>query len=378
MQQKCFKPSSFPLRGNSILRLMCMVDPRIKEHARILVEYSTNVQAGEMVYIISDLDAHPLAVEVVRKIVERGAATMTIMDSSEISRAYMDTATNKTLDLFPKHQMEAIKASDVLIRLRSPGNTRAFAGIDPKRLMRRQKTTKPISEEVLTKRWCLTLHPNQALAQEAKMSLTDYQNFVYGATLLDWEKEAKLMRRLRDKLQENSTIRFIGKDTDLMASTKGRIWVASEGTNNMPSGEVFTSPVEKSVEGHIYFDIPFLYAGVEVQGVRLEFKNGKVINHSAEKGHDALDAAINADDRARYLGEMAIGTNRGIQQYTLNMLFDEKIGDTIHCALGNAYPECKGTNKSAVHVDIIKSMKDDGKILAGDFIIYENGKYFWE
>jgi aminopeptidase len=355
-----------------------MTDSRIKEHARILIEYSTNVRAGEMVYIISDLDAHPLAVEVVKQIAKRGAATLTIMDSSDLSRGYMDAATDEALDLFPKHQMEAIKASDVLIRLRSPSNTRAFAGLDPKRLMRRQKTTKPISEEVLTKRWCLTIHPNQALAQEAKMSLTNYQNFVYGATLLDWEKEAKLMRKLRDKLQESQTIQFLGKETDLKASTKNRVWVASEGTHNMPSGEVFTSPLEKSVEGQIYFDIPFLYAGTEIQGVRLEFKKGQVVKYSAEKGQEALDALLNVDEGARYLGEMAIGTNRGIQQYTLNMLFDEKIGDTIHCALGNAYPECRGTNQSAVHVDIIKSMKEDGKILAGNFTIYEKGKYFWE
>jgi aminopeptidase len=355
-----------------------MADPRIKEHARILVEYSTKVQAGEMVYIICDMDAHPLAVEVVKKCAERGAATLTIMDSSELSRGYMDAATDAALDLFPQHRMDAIKASDVLFRFRSPSNTRTFAGVDPKRIMRRQKTTNPISEEVLKKRWCLTLHPNQALAQEAKMSLTDYQDFVYGATLLDWEKEAKLMRKLRDKLQEHSTIRFVGKETDLKASTKGRLWVSSEGTHNMPSGEVFTSPEEKSVEGHIYFDIPFLYAGTEVEGVRLEFKDGKVISYSAEKGQEALDAALNVDDGARFLGEMAIGTNRGIQKYTLNMLFDEKIGDTIHCALGNAYPECKGVNQSAVHVDIIKNMKEDGKILAGDFVIYEKGKYFWE
>jgi aminopeptidase len=355
-----------------------LADPRISEHARILVEYSTNIQAGDMVYIISDLDAHPLAVEVVKQIAGKGAAALVILDSSEISRGFMDAATNAALDLFPKHQMEAIKASEVLIRLRSPSNTRAFAGVDPKRLMRRQRTTKPISEEVLTKRWCLTIHPNPALAQEAKMSLTDYQDFVYGATLLDWEKEARLMRKLRDQLQKSPTIQFIGKETDLKASTKDRLWVSSEGTNNMPSGEVFTSPVETSVEGYIYFDIPFLYAGTEIQGVRLEFKEGKVIKYSAERGYEALEAALNADEGAQYLGEMAIGTNRGIQHYTLNMLFDEKIGDTIHCALGNAYPECKGTNKSAVHVDIIKSMKEDGKILAGDFVIYNKGKYFWE
>lgn len=355
-----------------------MVDSRIVEHARILVEYSTKIQAEEMVYIISDLDAHPLAVEVVKQLAAKGAASMVIFDSSDLSRGFMDAATDDTIDLFPKHQMAAIKASDVLIRLRSPSNTRALAGVDPKRLMRRAKTTKPISDEILKKRWCLTIHPNQALAQEAKMSLIDYQDFVYGATLLDWEKEATLMRKLRDKLQESNTIQYIGKDTDLTASTEGRLWVASEGTHNMPSGEVFTSPVEKSVEGHIYFDIPFLYAGTEIQGVRLEFKEGKVVEYSAERGQEALKALMEVDEGARYLGEMAIGTNRGIKRYTLNMLFDEKIGDTIHCALGNAYPECKGTNKSAVHVDIIKSMKEDGKILAGDFVIYEKGKYFWE
>ncbi len=210
------------------------------------------------------------------------------------------------------------------------------------------------------------------------MSLPDYQTFVYNATLRDWENEAQLMRKLRDKLQKSTTIQYIGTETNLKASTKGRLWIASEGTNNMPSGEVFTSPDEKSVNGHIYFDIPFLYAANEIQGVRLVFKEGKVVEYSSEKGQEALDALLNVDEGARYLGEMAIGTNRGIQKYTLNMLFDEKIGDTIHCALGNAYPECKGTNKSAVHVDMIKTMKKDGKILAGDFVIYEQGKYFWE
>ncbi|MFW9830385.1 MAG: aminopeptidase [Candidatus Thorarchaeota archaeon] len=355
-----------------------MPDPRISEHARILVEYSTKVQPGDMVYIISDLDAHPLAIEIVKLVAAKGASPMVIMNSSELSRGYYDAVTTKGLDLFPKHRMEAIKASDVLLSLRAPSNTRALAGVDSKHLMRRSKTTKPISDIILNKRWCVTIHPNQALAQEAKMSLDDYQSFVYDATLRNWEKEAKLMRKLRDKLQENTTIRFTGEDTDLQASTNGRLWVASEGTNNMPSGEVFTSPVEQTVEGKIDFDIPFLYAGTEIAGVRLVFKNGKVVEHSADKGQGALDVLLDVDKGARYLGEMAIGTNRGIQHYTLNMLFDEKIGDTIHCALGNAYPECNGTNNSAVHVDIIKNMKDDGRIIAGDFIIYEKGKYFWE
>lgn len=355
-----------------------MVDSRIVEHARILVEHSTKVQPGEMVYIIADIGAHPLIVEVVKHVAKLSASSLVVMSSSELSRGYMDVATDEALDLFPRHRLEAIKASDVLISLSSPSNTRTFAGYDPKRLLRRQKTTKLLSDEVLKKRWCTTIHPNHALAQEAKMSLTEYQDFVYGAILLDWEKEAALMNKLREKLQKHNTIQFIGADTDLRAVTEGRTWIAAAGEKNMPSGEVFTSPVEKSVEGQIYFDIPFLFAGNEIQGVRLEFKEGKVVKYSAERGQASLEALLKVDEGVQYLGEMAIGTNRGIKRYTLNMLFDEKIGDTIHCALGNAYPECNGTNKSAIHVDMIKSMKEEGKILADDEVIYEKGRYFWE
>lgn len=186
------------------------------------------------------------------------------------------------------------------------------------------------------------------------------------------------MNKLREKLQKHKTLRYIGVETDLRAVIEGRTWIAAAGEKNMPSGEVFTSPVKTSVEGKIYFDIPFLYAGNEIQGVRLEFKEGKVVKYSAEKGQTALETLLNVDEGAKYLGEMAIGTNRGIKRYTLNMLFDEKIGDTIHCALGMAFPECQGTNESAVHVDMIKSMKEEGKILADDEVIYEKGRYFWE
>jgi len=244
--------------------------------------------------------------------------------------------------------------------------------------MRRQKANHPVSDEILKKRWCLTVHPCTGLAQEAKMSLSDYQDFVYGATLLDWEKEAALMLKLKTKLEQYKTIRYVGSDTDLTASTQDRTWVASVADKNLPSGEVFTSPVETPTEGRIYFDIPFLYAGTEIQGVRLQFRKGKVVKFSAERGQPALEALLGVDEGARRLGEMAIGTNRGIKRYTLNMLFDEKIGDTVHCALGNAYPECRGTNQSAVHVDMIKSMKEEGTILAGEEVVYEKGRYFWE
>ncbi|MHA2602092.1 MAG: aminopeptidase, partial [Candidatus Thorarchaeota archaeon SMTZ1-83] len=154
-------------------------------------------------------------------------------------------------------------------------------------------------------------------------------------------------------------------------------WVASDGKHNMPSGEVFTAPVEDTVEGKIYFDVPFMYQGKVIEGGRLKFEKGEGVDYSAEKSEDVLKEILEIDEGAKKLGEMAIGTNRGIKRYTLNMLFDEKIGDSIHCALGRAYPDCNGTNMSAVHVDIIKSMKE-GEIFAGDETIYSHGKYFFE
>lgn len=209
------------------------------------------------------------------------------------------------------------------------------------------------------------------------MSMDEYQTFVYGATLVDWKEESKNLFLMKEHLERHSDIRFVGPETDLYAKTEGRIWIASDGKHNMPSGEVFTAPVEDTVEGKIYFDIPFLQMGKVIEGVRLAFEKGEVVDFSAEKSEDTLKTVIETDEGSRRLGEMAIGTNRGIKQYTLNMLFDEKIGDTIHCALGRAYKENNGTNDSAVHVDMIKTMME-GEITAGDEVIYSKGKYFYE
>jgi aminopeptidase len=182
---------------------------------------------------------------------------------------------------------------------------------------------------------------------------------------------------MKEHLERHTDIRFIGPETDLYAKTEGRIWIASDGKHNLPSGEVFTAPIEDTVEGKIYFDIPFLQYGKVIEGVRLKFEKGEVVDFSAEKEEATLKRIVEIDEGSKRLGEMAIGTNRGIKRHTLNMLFDEKIGDTIHCALGRAYKDNNGTNESAVHVDMIKTMRE-GKILAGDEVIYENGKYFYE
>ncbi len=353
------------------------MDPRIVEHAKILVEWSTEVRRGDRVGIRATPEAHELVVALYKKIAEKGATPITLMSTEEMDRAFFDGADDDTIKTAPDHLEVFVEKLDVLIALRSPANTKALANVDPKKVIKRDVAMKKIQELYLSKRWCLTVHPTAALAQQANMSLNEYQEFVYGATLLDWKEESKLMYEMKEHLECHKDIRFTGPETDLYASTEGRIWIASDGKHNMPSGEVFTAPVEDTVEGKIYFDIPFLQQGKLIEGVRLSFEKGEVVDFSAEKAESTLKEIIEVDEGSRKLGEMAIGTNRGIKQYTLNMLFDEKIGDTIHCALGLAYDECNGTNDSAVHVDMIKTMKD-GVITAGDEVIYSKGKYFYE
>ncbi len=353
------------------------MDSRVIEHAKILVEWSTEVKPGDQVVINATPDAHELVVALYKEIAKAGGRVVTLMQSEEALRAFYDGASDETLQVIPEHLRAITEKCDVYIALRSPVNTRALANVDSKRIMLNSKTQQEIQNIRLGKRWALTVHPCQSLAQQANMSLEDYRDFVYRATLIDWKEESKLMFEMKNHLERHNDIRFTGPETDLSASTEGRIWIASDGKHNLPSGEVFTAPVEDTVEGKIYFDIPFFQQGKVIEGVRLTFEKGEVVDFSAEKEESTLKEIIEIDEGSRRLGEMAIGTNRGIKQYTLNMLFDEKIGDTIHCALGRAYKDNNGTNESAVHVDMIKTMHE-GEIIAGDEVIYSKGKYFYE
>ncbi|MFW9794471.1 MAG: aminopeptidase [Candidatus Thorarchaeota archaeon] len=353
------------------------MDPRVVEHAKILVEWSTEIKPGDMVAITASPDSHELVVALYNEIAKAGGRVITLMQSEEAARAFYEGSSDETLEILPEHLKALVEKCDVFISLRSPVNTRGLANVDSKKIILNSKTQREIQNIRLSKRWALTVHPCRSLAQEANMSLEEYREFVYGATLIDWKEESKLMYEMKEHLEKHKDIRFTGPETDLYASTEGRIWIASDGKHNMPSGEVFTAPVEDTVEGKIYFDIPFLIQGKVIEGVRLTFEKGEVVDFSAEKEESTLRNIIETDEGSRRLGEMAIGTNRAIKQYTLNMLFDEKIGDTIHCALGQAYKDNNGTNESAVHVDMIKTMHE-GEIYAGDELIASKGKYFYE
>jgi aminopeptidase len=335
------------------------------------------VKKGDLVVIRATPDSHDFVVALYKQIAEKGGIPISLMSTEEMDRAFFDGADDATISTAPDHFESLLEKADVMIAVSSPSNTKAMANVDPKKVIRRSVAMKRVMELYLSKRWCLTVHPTTALAQQADMSMNEYQDFVYNATLLDWKEESKMLFTMKEHLERHKDIRFTGPETDLYASTEGRIWVASDGKHNMPSGEVFTAPVEDTVEGKIYFDIPFLQQGKVIEGVRLTFEKGDVVDFSAEKAEATLKEIIEIDEGSRRLGEMAIGTNRGIKQYTLNMLFDEKIGDTIHCALGRAYKDNNGTNESAIHVDMIKTMIE-GEITAGDEVIYSKGKYFYE
>jgi aminopeptidase len=269
--------------------------------------------------------------------------------------------------------VEKAKLTDVYIYIRSDANLKELSSIKSKKISIRSKARKPVKDVLLAKRWCLTQYPTPAYAQEAGMSLAEYENFLYSAVLIDWPKARKRMKSLQRVMNETDVVHILGEGTDLTFSIRGRKAILSDGTHNMPGGEVFTAPVDDSATGKIYFDLPAIRYGKEVRDVRLKLEQGEIVDYSASKGEDLLEAMIGTDEGSQRLGEFAIGTNYGIKKFTRNILFDEKIGGTIHLAIGRAYPECGGVNNSAIHWDFIKTMKP-GQVLMDGRVVLQDGK----
>lgn len=352
------------------------MDQRIIKHAEVLVNWSTQVSEGEMVLIIAYPEAHDLVVALTGEIAKRKASYLVLMESDEILQKYLEHADDQTLSLFPKHYKSVLDESDVVIGIHAPLRSNVLSDTSFEKLAIRARTREPLFGLYLSRKWCDTLHPCDTLAQQAGMSLAEYKDFVYNTILIDWEQLSKEMSTLSELLNNNKDIQLLGSDTDLYAETTGRVWMIEDGKYNMPSGEVYVSPVEESVEGNIYFDVLFLYRGKQIEGVRLKFEKGLVVDYTAEHGQQTLKSILEVDNGSNRLGELAIGMNRGISKYTKNMLFDEKMGGTIHCALGRALKECNGKNESAIHVDMVKSMMD-GEIISGKTTIYKNGKFHY-
>jgi aminopeptidase len=352
-----------------------MSDPRIKEVAKILVEYSNEIKKDDKVLIDAGLDAQELVKEIYKLCIIKGAYPRVQLGMSGLSKIYFENASEEQLNHFPDFALQEVKHFDVFISISAPTNTRALTNVDPKKLANRSKITNPISEEVLKKRWVIFYFPTNALAQEANMSLEEFEEFVYTATIQDWKKISEKETKLKEILDNGKEVRIIGKNTNLKFSINNRKSIKGDGKNNMPCGEVFIAPEEKTTEGTIEYSFPVIRGGREVEGVKLEFKEGKVINASAEKGGDFLNEMLNTDDGARYIGEFGIGFNKNIQKFVKNILFDEKLSGSIHLALGRAYEEGGGVNKSALHWDMIKDLREEGKIIVDGKIIQEKGKF---
>jgi len=353
------------------------MDSRISEHARLIVTYATDVKKGDQVLVMTSDCGLDLASEIYKEAARLGGSPLVLMTPSEVTRAYYEVTPEEYLDIFPKHQSELIKASDVIITVRSDINTKTLGNVDPKKMTRRDKTLRPIQDERLTKRWCLTQAPTPGYAQDADMSLKEYEDFLYSAILINWAGQRGQMERLKKELDRADRVRIIGEKTDLTMSIKERNAVVGDAIHNVPGGEVYTAPVDDSAEGEIWFDLPGIRYGREIKGIRLKFSKGEVVDYSAETNQDTLKNIIETDEGSKRIGELGIGTNRGIKRFTKNILFDEKIGDTIHIALGSAYKDCRGINKSAIHWDIIKTMKP-GQIVLDNKMLQKDGKFFWE
>ena len=353
-----------------------------KRFAALLTDYCLAVKPGQQVLIRSSTAAQELLLELQRAILEREAWPALRVELPGESAAFYQHARDLHLDEFPKLALDEVKRLDASLSIQAPTEAFELAGVDPARIARTARARKELRERTMEKRWCTTLWPTEAAALRAGMELDDFSAFVERALFLDQEDPIRSWRGLSafqgeliDRIGGARTIRIEAEDTDLTLEVKGRRWVNSDGKRNMPSGEVFTGPVESSAEGHIRFDVPSGPPGRAVSGVELVFKGGEVVSHRADEGQEHLDAALATDDGARRLGELGIGTNFGIDRPIGAILFDEKIGGTVHLAIGRSYPETGGKNVSAVHWDLICDLRKGGRITADGEVVQQDGRF---
>jgi aminopeptidase len=346
-----------------------VIDP--DAFAALLCDYCLEVRPAQQVLVRSTTLASPLLLAIQRALLEREAWPLIRPSLPEQEAGFWAAARDVHLDAFPAIDLVEAESVDAFLRIDAPGNTRALAGVDPARLTRAARARERVREATLARRWCGTLWPTAAAAQQAGMATADYTGFIGRALFLDrddpiaaWRELSGTQAALIDDLAPRSELHIEAEGTDLTLSVAGRTWVNSDGKRNMPSGEVFTGPHETSAEGRVRFEIPTSPRGVEVSGIELEFRAGVVVSARADRGDEVLQAMLATDDGARRLGEIGIGTNFGVDRAIGSTLVDEKMGGTVHLALGRSYPETGGTNTSAVHWDMICDLRRGGRLTA--------------
>jgi aminopeptidase len=354
-----------------------MPDPRLEQYARILVDICIGVQPDWQVLVSAGPLARQLVDEVSRLLGERAAHAL-IRQNLTGSLPWALAAPEELLRTVPSIDLHALENADALIVIDAPENTRERSALSPERLRLRHAALRPALERVFTGdlKWVGCQYPTPALAQDAGMSSRAFEDFLYGACLLDWDVERERMSRYAERFDAADEVRIVGAETDLTLSISGRTGEVDAGGGNMPGGEFFYSPVEDSAEGTISFlEFPAPYAGREVAGIRLRFEGGRVVDASAASEEAFLIEQLDQDEGARRVGELGIGCNPGITRFMKNTAFDEKIDGTVHIALGNGLPEVGGTNQSEIHWDIVKDLRPGGQILLDGEVVQENGAW---
>ncbi len=365
-----------------------MSDPRIDKLADLLVNYSIKAQPKQKVLIHGEMGGEPLMAAVFRKCLQAGAYPFVAPYTSDWFVSTLRFASPEQYAAVYEPYRQMFETYDARIRILGETNTRELSQFDPKKVSQLFGIYSKALQIVLEReakgqmKWVGSLFPTNAYAQDANMSLEEYQDFVYDACLPDmddpvgyWKKVEARQAKAIQWLQGKQAVHITAPGTDLTLSIAGRPFVNCACQVNVPDGEIFTSPVEDSANGHVTFSYPTLYEGFEVSNVRLEFKDGKAVKASADKNEDFLNSKLDTDPGARFLGEFAIGTNERIDRFTGQILFDEKIGGSFHLALGHGYPESRSENQSAIHWDMICDLRKGGEIRVDDELFYQNGKF---
>jgi aminopeptidase len=364
-----------------------MPDPRIIKLAKILVHYSLEIQPGQLFSIETHPWAEELTLAVYEEAIKAGAHAIILPSTPGAREMFFTYASDAQLDHISPVSKLVNESFDAILDIWTTHNTRSMSGIDPSRMARASRARAPLLKRSLERmakkemRWCGTAYPTHASAQEADMSLADFREFVYSAGMLNeedpvsyWRKVGQEQQVLADWLKGRDQVLLKGSDVDLKMSIQDRLFLPCDGKENFPDGEIFTGPVEESVEGWIRFHYPAIWSGQEVSDIELWFEKGKVVKETASKNQDLLTAQLNTDEGARYLGEFGIGTNYGITRFTKDMLFDEKMGGTIHLAVGAGLPESGSRNESGIHWDMLCNMHD-AEIRADGELFYKDGKF---
>jgi aminopeptidase len=367
---------------------LALNDPRIETWARTLVTYSSAVQPGDVVAITGEVAARPLYQALYRETLRAGGLPVVIPRFDEVPAELLQLASDDQLTWVSPVDRWIYGEADVYIRVEAEENTKVLSGIAPERQVARQRHWGQLVSRLLERtaagevRWVITLYPTDAYAQDAEMSTAEFAAFVFNACKLcaedpadAWRQQAATQQRLINWLTGRKLVHLRGPGTDLKLAVEGRIWENCDGTQNFPDGKICTSPVEDATEGHVRFSYPIVTDGREIHDVRLRFESGRVVDAAASQGETYLIETLDADPGARRLGELAFGTNFDITRFSKSILFDEKIGGTVHMAIGAGFPDLGGTNDSAIHWDLICDLRDGGAVDVDGEPFLRDGRY---